>query len=209
MTSYWEANPYIAHSLPLWPQRTDLGVDLSLDYQISPDLSAFLRIKYVDNLNHYYWARDSGSGLFSLQNTGAIEVSEFQAGVEWGQHDWLELRLQAELYSVRYPAGSGISNLNYIPYRAKVQVPVTATIALPLDFNLSAEGRYMGRRQIELTSDRALPAFYLVNGSISRQIGRNITVSLAARNVLNETYVYWEQYPETGIQIFLELQAKL
>ncbi len=202
-------NPYIAHVIPLQPEEADWRADISMDIRLSQGVSLHAGIAYARMKTLYYWHRDPQTGFFDLEDTGEVQVAETRGGVEWTPTDWLELRGTMVTYSATYPEGAAYSDVYYIPYRARMRIPLQATLRLPSDFELTLDGELSGPRSVDYTTNTELAAYNLVNATISRSFQEKVTVLLSASNILNESYTYWEQYPRMGIQIFLGVRAKL
>ncbi|HKJ66913.1 MAG TPA: TonB-dependent receptor, partial [bacterium] len=122
---------------------------------------------------------------------------------------WLKLRGTLVTYSATYPASAAYSNVYYIPYRARMRVPLQATMQLPSNFELTLDGELSGPRSVDYTTNTELGGYNLLNATISRSFRERITILLSASNILNESYTHWEQYPKMGIQVFLGVRAKL
>ncbi len=179
-----------------------------MDIQLAPWLSVHGGVDYSRRNTLYYWQRDAGTGLFNYLDAGSSQITELRGGAGWEGADWLELRGSLITYTAAYPAGSAFAGHQFIPYRPRIRLPLQAAIRLPSAFLLTVDGELSGKRQVDYAGSTPLPGYTLLNATVSRDFGSKVTILLSAVNLLNESYGYWEQYPETGIQVLLGLKAK-
>lgn len=205
----WEENPYLSHTISMYPAEVDWGAGIEVNIAAMPGVNILGRVNQSSMKNTFYWQRDITTGFFDLRETENTEIVDLEAGVHFNPVDWLSLRGSVKTYVASFTQEDTLlSDKSYLPYRPQFRLPAEVSITMPLDFQFQLDGEFIGKRRINFASQTKLDAVGLLNASLEKDFGEHFSSSLNILNLLDSEYVYWQFYPEPGRQVFLGLRAK-
>ncbi len=207
-SQYLQKNPFMEHHIPFVPDETKLGLKFETTFQISPELKVIgsLSRSWMEQIN--YWQYNSQTGLLALNQINDVVLTEILVGGVYNLSN--KTRLEASLinYTDKLTNSDFMPNFERLPYYPQYRIPVRASIELLPDFNISVEADINGERKSRINSQDTLPAYALLNISVSKTFEKRFTALFTARNLFDADYVLWENYPETGVHVLAGLRVK-
>ncbi|MBN1541416.1 TonB-dependent receptor, partial [candidate division KSB1 bacterium] len=199
-SEYWAENPFIAHGAPLRPHETDLAIQVTSDFQVADDLKFRLGISRSWMAEMTYWWRNDTDGLFGLQPIGDVQLTELQASVAYELSPRTRLHAGFISYSEKLLETNALAGAAGLPYRPDYRLPVRLHLQLLQEMHLTLHADVVGKRKSRLNSNSRLPAFAMLQASLTQEFNR-FALILTAKNLLDTDYVIWEDYPETGTTV--------
>jgi len=207
-TQWWQENPYIAHRPALVADNTKLSFRVESDLELVPNLrlrGSFAR-SWMERM--HYWEQNPLSRLIDLREIRNPELTEIQIGMIADLSTRTRLQASFVSYSDKIDKEGALPNLDRIPYRPDFRIPVRVSVQLLKDMYLGVQADINGVRRSRLNEASRLPAFGMMQGTLSKDFGKVISAFLSVNNILDSEYVVWENYQETGVTLNLGLRAK-
>ncbi len=207
-TQWWQENPYIGHRPALVADNTKLSLRVESDLELVPNLrlrGSFAR-SWMERM--HYWEQNPLTRLIDLRQIRNTELTEIQIGMIADLSARTRLQASFVSYSDKIDDDGALPNLDRIPYRSDFRIPVRVSIQLLKDMYLGVQADINGVRRSRLNEASRLPAFGMMQSTLSKDFGKTISTFLSVNNILDSEYVVWENYPETGVTLNLGVRAK-
>lgn len=159
-----------------------------------------------------FWQKFTPSHLFKLNGLEKVHLSWLKVDFLIGSTNSLQIQSSLTLLN------SGIDALgdqfqtptvtSDLPYFEDVSWPTEFRYRLAKNWTATMIAHYFGPRTFSLTEPERGKSIWLLNAKIEYRIS-GINFYLFARNLLNQKYQIWQNYPETGAQIFAGIEMKL
>ena len=207
-TRWWQENPYIGHRPALVADNTQFSFRLESDLELVPNLrlrGSFLR-SWMERM--HYWEQNPVTRLIDLRQIRNPELTEIQIGMIADLSTRTRLQASFVSYSDKIDKDGALPNLDRIPYRPDFRIPVRVSVQLLKDMYLGMQADINGIRRSRLNEASRLPAFGMMQATLTKDFVEIISAFLSVNNILDSEYVIWENYQETGVTLNLGLRAK-
>jgi len=207
-SDYWLENPYLAHrEISLIPNESRFALQGDFGLQLSQKMRLKIGFgrKWMEKLA--YWESDANTGFFAVRTLEQPVLTQMEVGFDAELSERTRMSASFITYADRVDIQGGRTNVDQIPYRPDFRLPIRASIELLSGMTLALQADITGKRLTQLVDQSRLPAFGLLDATLSKDFG-TISAVLMARNILDSDYVIWERYREMGVHILLGLRAK-
>lgn len=201
----FQNNAYIGHWILPRPDHLVFGSQFVVDLQLSETIAFRGEFRYANYDLFQYWARNT-SGFFTLASTSDVEVIRMRMGAALQVTDWLVVSPSVETYTTNY-GGASLQDIDYIPYKPQLVIPVAARIDMGDQLQVNIESRYAGIRQTNLGGGTELDPYWDINAEFQRILSDRYSIFLVAQNMLSSKYSHWQGYPVNGIRILVGAKA--
>lgn len=203
----WGNNRYIAHNVPIIPDKKQFGIKLQSDFMITPALKLYLIFKR-DWFRTFlvYLSGVNDDNLLNMMVIEDVRLSESGIGATWQYNDWI--RFQASFTSYSELLKHDAPSLGKLPYRPEFHLPLRCSVQLEPGILIDLTSEINGKRAVNRVQTKKLPAYALLHLEAKKNLTKQIVAELAIYNILNTSYKTWAPFKEPGIQIMTGLVAK-
>ena len=186
----------------------DLGVEWRITKKIN--LESVFFTQWLKDSIHWY---PGTNGIWRPENVGEAmffgldNKLRFEIPVNLGTIKKIIPSVSYQyLLSYLLSFGYGFADNKRIPYSP------AHTIGGSLDIpwgsgSVIIDGHYEGLRYDDRSNLTKLKPYFLLNAAVNQKIGKNLTVFGVLRNILNESYQSFNDYPMPGITLTIGLRA--
>ena len=157
------------------------------------------------------WQRVTPENLFKLHGLEKVHLSWLKIDLSMGNLQPFRLHTTLTFLNSGIDALSSsyqaITPTGDIPYFEDVSWPVEFLYRLGKNWTASIITDYFGSRTFSLLTTEKGKSIMLLNAKIEYKIN-GLSFYLFARNLLDQKYRIWQNYPETGAQIFTGIETK-
>ena len=207
-TQWWQRNPYVAHQVPLTPEETTLRLRTECEVNLSSGVKLSGSYQRLWMESAFYWQRNDSLNTIELYPLADPRFTEIALGIEANLSDRLRLDASYITYANKVAITEQLELQERIPYIPDFRIPVRSYLSFYKDLELAIFANIYGKRPAALNLTKRLPSFALVDVSLSKKIGDNVTLLGTVRNIFDTGYVLWEEFSETGVYVMIGARAK-
>lgn len=206
LTGLREINPYIKNQVPLTPERTKIRIQALLEIAPGAASKVFVRLdrRYSDDVR--YWLQDS-TRLFDQGYLNNMTLTEIELGTSLALSQGSRFSASFITYSDKRQE-KNTTVVDQLPYQPLYRLPVYFSFDLPMQTSLIARGTLIGPRRVDLDNPDELATYFDLSLSLAKQIGEHVNIGLHCNNLLNDNYQIWQNFPEMGTQLLLQVRAQ-
>lgn len=198
-----QANPYVAHVIPLLSDERPLALQLKAETRLLQKVTLYALVYHAQQKSYSYWERNASSGLFDVRRMEDVQLTELQLGGSGEISSGLRMQGSFSLNSDHLQQAGLFGKDDRLPYRPDYLLKGQVDVSLPWQLELEGRAELLGERRRGVNLPGRLPEVLLVHARLGRDFGRHLRADVNVQNLLNRDYVIWEGYREPGVQIFL------
>ncbi|HMS65092.1 MAG TPA: TonB-dependent receptor, partial [Ignavibacteria bacterium] len=174
-------------------EMVSFEIGLKKQYKSRFTIDAAFFINYYTNLIQYVNTGTSLYGPFQVQNVAKAQINGFEFFIDYNS----TLKLFNNPFDYSFNIGytylhardlSDNRKDDYLPYKAGNNFNYTANFNY-YGFNLNVNGRYLSAiDEVIFYKFEEPDSYFLMNAKLSKEIVNNLSVFVAANNLLNESY---------------------
>jgi outer membrane cobalamin receptor len=210
---YWSES-YGATGNPDLKSEDGWGVDIGVEWHIAKNIkleSVFFTQWLKDSI---HWYQGIG-GVWRPENVGKAiffgldNKMGFEIPVSWGPIKKINPSISYQcLLSYLLSFGYNFNDDKRIPYSPVHTIGGSLEIQWKTG-SVLISGHFESLRYDDRANLSELKPYFLLNATVNQKIGKNLTVFGVLRNILNESYQSFNDYPMPGITLTIGLRANL
>jgi len=195
------------------------SIDIGAEWKLPQNSVVRLTYQFRSIKNFLIWdssfeswmATVTPENLFQIRGLEKVHLSILKADFFIGNLKPFQIRSSISFLN------SGIDELgpnqplpqltNDIPYLEDVSWPTEFNYQFQKDWTLSLIANYFGSRAFSLYIPEKGESIWLLNAKLNYHTN-GLNFYLLGRNLLNQKYRIWQDYPETGSQFYIGVEAK-
>ncbi len=200
------ANAYL--NLNALPQPRELRwfAAAGAEWRMSKHLVLAFRYQR-QRVNGFQYAQRDSAGTFELRQAD-VRLAGLSINLRYETNKNLKWTVGLNMLEDAIYTDGRLLTLLDLPYRPETEIPVEVVYTPTASWTLQANLLWMGRRKVNLATQREISGFAEMGAQVSYRFGSHVEAFLQIKNILNETYVLWEGYRELGFHLMGGLQAR-
>jgi len=192
---YWPEDQFAKgnpHLKPEYSKNIDAGLRILLR-----NIFMTLSLYHKDVKNKILWVSD---GKWIPKNFSRLKTAGIEWEVSWNTRKWFSIYFSGNLLRA-------YENDKPFLYRPNISYLISGKILNLVNLQIS----YVGERPARVNSPKKLPALYLINMDIEKNIifkNYNFQIRFGIENIFDCNYEIIRGYPQPGRQFFLKLNIK-
>lgn len=198
-------NPFLSHATAFVPMKKELELKFAVEYNPTSRVALSSEITQQRWKNYAYWNRVTESGLFQLNSIDKLNLTtiNFQSRFTFSSKLNFSAGIQLNFDKMK---NDSLDNNNHVPYLERFQIPLN----FEYNFDRTAQAlltfQWIDSRYADLNNDVKLSSFGLLSVYLEKQLMKNIAVFAEGKNLLNQKYQFWQNFP--GMGIYFEVGLK-
>jgi len=192
---YWPEDQFATGNSKLKPEYSK-NIDAGLR-MLLPNIFITLSLYHKNIKNKILWVSD---GKWKPKNFSQLKTAGIEWEISWKTQRWFSIYFSGNFLNA-------YENDEPLIYRPNISYLISSKILNLINLQVS----YVGERPARLYSPKKLPAFYLINMSIEKNIifkNYNFRIRFGIENIFDCNYEIIRGYPQPGREFFLKLNIQ-
>ncbi len=192
---YWPEDRFAAGNSELKPEYSK-NIDAGLR-MLLPNIFITLSLYHKNIKNKILW---TSNGKWIPKNFSRLKTAGIEWEISWETQRWFSIYFSGNLLRA-------YENDKPFIYRPNISYLISSKILNLVKLQVS----YVGERPARLNSPKKLPAFYLINMNVEKNITFKkyiFLIKFGIENILDCNYEIIRGYPQPGREFFLNLNIK-